>query len=123
MEGKFKFEKCPSLKGIYDKYYKLTMVLVKWSMKSGPLAEKQLKKAEEEVNQYGYQVLAPAIYDAFNPLKPQLYKRRGEGQGYYNWDEVFDKPYDQLDVKKRKCLIGLIEGSFVYELPSEYYND
>ena len=116
----FDFSKCPELKGMYEKYYKLRLEVVKWSMKDGDTANKRYEKAETELHQYGYTVLAKAVFDTFSKIKPILHKRRGE-DGYYKWDEIFDISFEENDENKKKCLIGLIEGKFVYELPLQYY--
>ena len=118
----FKFEKYPELLEMYEEYRKLELKATKYSMSNSERAGELLEKANQKSSEYGYNILAKAVYDTFAPVKPKLHKRRGES-AYFQWDEVFDKPFVELDINQRKCLVGLIEGKFVYELPSKYYND
>ena len=117
---KFDFDQFPELEKIYDKYYKIYLKALKYSMKDGTKNGEKMEKAIEEARQYGYSVLAPIIYNIFSKIKPQLY-RRIKGPGYYNWDDVFGKPFDELDENQKKVLIGLLSGEFVYLLPGKYY--
>ena len=117
---KFDFDQFPELEKIYDKYYNLYLKVLKYSMKDGTKNGEKMEKAIEEARQYGYSVLAPIIYNIFSKIKPQLY-RRIKGPGYYNWDDVFGKPFDELDDNQKKILIHLLSGDFVYLLPGKYY--
>lgn len=117
---RFNFIKCPELKEKYETYHTLRLEVVRWSTKNGVIANKKFEKAQTDLQQYEYNVLAKAIFDTFSKIKPILHRRRGE-ETYYRWDDVFDCPFEENDINKRKCLIGLLEGKFVYELPLEYY--
>lgn len=119
---RFKFEKYPELLEMYEVYRKLELKATGYSMGNSARAGELLEKANQKSSEYGYNILAKAIYDTFASIKPKLHKRRGES-AYFQWDEVFDKPFEELDINQRKCLVGLIEGKFVYELPLKYYND
>ena len=122
MNYRFNFKKYPELLELYEVYRKLELKATGYSMKDSKRAGEQLTKANQKSSEYAYSILAKAIYDVFAPIKPKLHKRRGES-AYFQWDEVFDKPFEELDINHRKCLVGLIEGKFVYELPLSYYND
>lgn len=116
----FNFDKFPELGEIYDKYHNLYLKAVKYSMKDGTKNGEKMEKAIEEAKQYGYSVLALLIYNIFSKIKPQLY-RRIKGPGYYNWDDVFGKPFDELDDSEKQNLIHLLSGEFLYQLPGKYY--
>ena len=122
MNYRFNFKKYPELLELYKVYRNIRLKATGYSMKNSESASKKMMKANAEGDDYGYNIFAKAIYDVFAPIKPKLHKRRGES-AYFQWDEVFDKPFEELDINHRKCLVGLIEGKFVYELPLSYYND
>lgn len=122
MNYRFNFKKYPNLLEMYELYRKLRLKATEYSMKNSASAGEKMMKANAESDNYGYNIFAKAIYDTFAPIKPKLHKRRGES-AYFQWKEVFDKPFEELDINQRKCLVGLIEGKFVYELPLKYYND
>ena len=121
MLNRFNFKKYPDLLEIYEVYRKLELKATGYSMKNSKLAERQLIKANQKSREYSQTILAKAIYDTFAPIKPVLHKRHSEDV-YLQWDEVFDKPFEELDINQRKCLVGLLDGKFVYELPLQYYN-
>lgn len=122
MNYRFNFKNYPTLLKIYEKYKQLELKATKYSMKNSKLAGRQLEKANQESNEYAFTILAKEVFDTFSVLKPMLHKRRGES-AYLPWDEVFNKPFDDLDINQRKCLVGLLDGNYVYELPLSYYND
>jgi len=117
----FNFNKFPELLEVYKEYRILELNATKYSMNDSANSTNKYKKASAISKQYANTVLAKAIYNIFNEIKPTLHKRRGE-EGFYKWEEVFDKPFDQLNENQLKCLVGLIYRKFVYELPQEYYN-
>ncbi|MBR7172294.1 MAG: hypothetical protein IKD36_00690 [Clostridia bacterium] len=119
---KFNFDKAPELLKIYKKYRILELDATKFSMSNTTSSTKKFIKATEQRNDYAYKTLAKAVYDKFNIIKPTLHKRRGE-EGFFEWDVVFDKPFEELSENQLKCLVGLFDRKFVYELPDEYYND
>lgn len=113
----FNFKRFPKLKQGYKKYDALVTKSYKLSRKDADSYE----KVSEELREYAYGEFAHMIYDELAPLKPLLKNRRQGGE--FSWDEVFGKSFSELDVNQRKCLVGLIEGDFVYILPSEFYTD
>ena len=121
MNYRFNFKKYPELLELYEVYRKLELKATGYSMKESKRAGEQLTKANQRSSEYAYSILAKAIYEIFAPIKPVLHKRHTESE-YISWDEVFDKPFDDLDIKQRKYLVGLLDN-FVYELPLSYYND
>lgn len=122
MNYRFNFKKYPELLELYEVYRKLELKATGYSMKESKRAGEQLTKANQRSSKYAYSILAKAIYDTFAEIKPILHNA-DIGNVYLSWDEVFDKPFEELDINHRKCLVGLIEGKFVYELPLSYYND
>mgnify|MGYP001062285336 CR=1 FL=1 len=121
MAYRFDYTKYPDLLEKYQAYRKLELKATGYSMKDSKRAGEQLTKANQKSSEYAYSILAKAIYEIFAPIKPVLHKRHTESE-YISWDEVFDKPFDDLDIKQRKYLVGLLDN-FVYELPLSYYND
>lgn len=113
----FNFEGFHKLKQGYKKYRTLVNKLYKLSVKDSDA----YPKASEALREYAYGEFALMIYEVMSPLKPVLKNRKYKTEE--PWDEVFDKPFSQLDLSQKKYLVGLIEGDFLYELPSEYYND
>lgn len=122
MKYRFNFKKYPDLLKMYEAYKKLELKATAYSMKNSKQSGQQLTKANQESCAYSQNILAKAIYDTFASIKPTLHKRRGESV-YLQWYEVFDKPFEELDINQRKCLVGLLDGNFVYELPLKFYND
>lgn len=117
---KFNFERFPELGKPYDIYCSIKSKAYKYSMKDGTKNGEKMEKAIEECRQYGYSILAPIIYNIFSKIKPRLY-RRIKGPGYFNWDDVFGKPFDELDDSEKQNLIHLLDGEFLYRLPEKYY--
>lgn len=122
MDYRFNFKKYPDLKKMYEEYRRLELKATGYSMKDSESSSRKMLKTHEKINEFAYTILAKAIYNTFAPIKPTLHKRRGESI-YLQWDEVFDKPFEELDINQRKCLVGLLDGKFVYELPLKFYND
>ena len=115
------FKQYPDLLEMYEKYKQLELKATKYSMKNSKLAGRQLEKANQESSEYAFTILAKKVFDIFSDLKPMLHKRRGES-AYLQWDEVFGESFDRFNLNQRKCLVGLLDGNFVYELPLSYYN-
>ncbi len=90
-------------------------------MRDSKLANRKRIKTNEKNSEYAYTILAKAIYDTFAQTKPILHN--ADRDIYLPWDEVFDKSFEELDINHRKCLVGLLDGNFVYELPLSYYNN
>ena len=122
MNYRFNFKKYPELLELYEVYRKLELKATGYSMRDSESANRKRLKTNEKNSKYAYSILAKAIYDTFAEIKPILHNA-DIGNVYLSWDEVFDKPFEELDINHRKCLVGLIEGKFVYELPLSYYND
>lgn len=121
-EYKFKFDKFPKLLEMFEIHEKLNLNAVKYSMKESIIGQKKYIIAEKKYQDFSLNNMAKAVYDTFCNIKPLLHQRRGE-DCYLKWDEVFDRPFDELDVSQRKYLVGLLRRKFVYELPDDYYND
>lgn len=113
--AEFNFKNYPKLKQGYKKYNSLYNKMYKLSEKDAPGTDKAIELLEE----YAYGEFALMIYEAFAPVKPMLHNRRQGGD--FKWDEVFDKPFAELETTQKKYLVGLIRANFVYVLPDEYY--
>ena len=113
----FNFKRFPKLKQGYKKYSALDSKAYKLSRKDSD----GYQKASDELREYAYGEFARMIYEELDPLKPILNNRKQNIE--QPWDEVFDKPFSQLELNQKKCLVGLIEGKFLYVLPLEYYSD
>lgn len=118
----FNFDKFPELLKVYEKYRILELDATKYCLKNTASYQKKYEKASKVRDTYANTVLAKAIYNCFNEIKPTLRKRRGE-EAFYKWEEIFDKPFENLNENQLKCLVGLIYRKFVYELPQQYYNN
>ena len=118
---RFNFEKYPELLEKYEVYRRLRLEITKYSMKDTNIAGKKLLDANKKFEGYSQNIFAKEIYYIFNSIKPILHKRRGE-EGFFKWEEIFGKPFEELNEKERKCLVGLVDGNFIYELPEKYYN-
>lgn len=118
---RFNFIQYPDLLEMYEVYRKLKLKATGYSMHDSESANRKRIKTNEKNSDYAYTIFAKAIYDTFAPLKPMLHQRRRESL-YLRWDEVFNKPFEELDINQRKCLVGLLDGDFVYELPLSYYS-
>lgn len=119
---KFKFDVYPTLLELYQEHKRLERIATKYSMSDSKSSAKKLLEANSKSNEFALNILAREIFEVFGALKPMLHKRRGE-QGYFSWDEVFGDEFERLDENQKKCLVGLLSGKFVYELPLEYYNN
>ena len=98
------------------------MNAVYWSMKDGLFARKKMDEADKLLKDYAYNIFARAIFEEFSGIKPVLFKE-DEEEKIYRWDEVFNSNFEELDINKRKCLVGLLNRTFVYSLPNDYYVD
>ncbi len=116
---KFKFDKVPELLEIYKEYRELQLKATSLSRKD--VKNDKYEKAAEVRDTYGQNVVAKEIWNIFNPISPTLYN--ADKDEYIDWEKLFDKNFEQLSVKQKRYLIGLIEGDYVYELPKEYYNN
>ena len=112
---KFDFEKFPQLLESYNKYRELI------SYASKNLENKKYEEASKKRDEYGDNIFAKEVWDVFNPIAPELWNADKEKSA--KWNEVFDKPFEELSVLQRRFLVGLIRKDYVYELPKEYYNE
>ena len=80
---RFNFIKCPELKEKYETYHTLRLEVVRWSTKNGVIANKKFEKAQTDLQQYEYNVLAKAIFDTFNNI---IVRRIYKGHRY--WDDL-----------------------------------
>jgi hypothetical protein len=119
---KFKFDSYHKLLKLYQKYKKLERVAVKYSMNDSEWSAKKMLKATEKSTAFAENVLAKEIFETFKDVKPTLHKRRKD-EGYFSWNEIFGDNFEELDANQKECLVGLLGRKFVYELPSEYYNN
>ena len=113
----FNFRNFPKLKQGYKKYRALVGKTYKLSIKDSD----RYQKASEALSDYAYGEFALMIYEELAPLKPMLKNRKLNIE--QQWDEVFDNSFSQLNLNQKKCLVGFIEGDFLYVLPLEYYNN
>ena len=118
---RFKFQKYPELLIIYEKHRKMRMQVVKYSIKNSSRAGDQLVDAISQHREYCRTVLAKAIFEIFEPIKPLLHN--ADNDSYIKWDDHFGKSFTELDDDLKDDLVGLIDGNFIYELPLSYYND
>ncbi|MDE6105309.1 MAG: hypothetical protein K2G38_06500 [Clostridia bacterium] len=114
-----KYECYPNLLKMHKKYRKMRAVVIRYSVKTSVDAGNKMDKACNDLDAYVRTEYSKAVYDIFNPIKPNLLNRRRGGE--FLWDEVFDKPFEELTYEQKDYLVGLIEHDFVYELPPEYY--
>ena len=121
MPFKFKFELYSSLLPIYKEYMQLRLKATALSRKDSERAGKKYLEAAEKRDAFARDVVAKAVYDIFSPLHPSLLN--ADKEMTVTWETVFDGEFDQMSNKQKYYLVGLIEGDYVYELPSEYYND
>ena len=117
--SKFNFKKAPTLLEIYKEYMELRLKTTSLSRKD--VKNNKYEKAAEIRDNYAQNVVAKEIWNIFNPISPTLYN--ADKDEYIDWEKLFDKNFEQLSVKQRRYLIGLIEGDYIYELPKEYYNN
>ena len=73
----------------------------------------------EEIG-FAFEDLAQAVYDVFNEIKPDLRHKKTLKKA--KWEDVINKPYDQLTYKQKQILIRLLDRLYLYVLPEEYYN-
>ncbi|MDE5592961.1 MAG: hypothetical protein K2I75_03410 [Clostridiales bacterium] len=118
---RFKFEKFPQLLEPYEHYNALYDKMSEYSNKNSESAGKKMWEAYNKLKEYGREVLAKFVYDAFSPIRPILHQRRGEDI-LCAWDDVFGSSFNELDDHQKDCLIGLFNRKHVYELPDSYYN-
>ena len=85
------------------------------------LARNVLNIVEGEKIKYSRTILAKAIFETLSQEKPLIHKLRNKEESL-EWDEHFNRPFEEMDDKMRDDLVGLLDGDFVYELPEEYYN-
>ena len=85
------------------------------------MARNVLNIVEGEKIKYSRTILAKAIFETLSQEKPLIHKLRNKEEGL-EWDEHFNRPFEEMDDKMRDDLVGLLDGDFVYELPEEYYN-
>lgn len=116
----FNFEKYPNLLPLYDKYHKLGLQVVKYSMKDTNQSADNMIKIKKEKDEFARTVFAEAIYEVFNKEKPLIYNV--DEKYSIKWDEHFNnKSFSELDNDLRDDLVGLIDRNFIYELPKKYY--
>ncbi len=102
----------PSLKPKYDdfKYWS--------SLKDESNDNEEKANAVVQCNIY-MDVLAEEIYYVFADIKPILYEIKSN---YANeWNDIIDKPFEELSYKQKLILARLLDVSYIYKLPSEYY--
>lgn len=111
---KFKFENYP---GLLEKYETFKA----WYFKKYETFENEedKNKAVEELNK-SFEAIAEAVYNIFNEIKPTLtLKKKGEE---FKWEEVIDKPFNELTPTQKLILVRLLDKLYKYVLPKEYYN-
>lgn len=117
---RFNFQQYPQLLTMYEEYRKIRMRVVKYSMKNSANAGNKLVDSISQHREYGRTVLAKAIYEVFDSIKPLLHNT--DENSYVEWDKHFGKNFEELDNDLKDDLVGLLDGDFIYELPSSYYN-
>ncbi len=117
---KFNFQKYPELLIIYEKYRKMRMKVVKYNDKTSSGAGNKLVHSISQHKEYGRTVLAKAIFEIFDPIKPLLHN--ADNDSYVKWVDHFGKSFTELDDDLKDDLVGLVDGDFIYELPLSYYN-
>ena len=111
---KFKFENYP---GLLEKYETFKA----WYFKKYETFENEEDKNKtiEELNK-SFEAIAEAVYNIFNEIKPTLtLKKKGEE---FKWEEVIDKPFNELTPTQKLILVRLLDKLYKYILPKEYYN-
>ena len=111
---KFKFNKYP---GLLEKYEAFKV----WYFKKYETYdnEEEKNKALEELNK-AFESVSEAVYNTFNEVKPTLILKKTGMQ--FKWDEVIDKPYNELTSTQKLILVRLLDKLYKYVLPKEYYN-
>ena len=117
----FKYELYPHLEKMHKKYRKMRLAIVRYSKRNSESAGKKLDQTTVDLEDYARSEYSKAVYDIFAPLKPMLHD--SDHNKYATWDEVFDKPFAELNELQKRYLVGLIEHDFTFELPKEYYNN
>ncbi len=80
------------------------------------------KEQDNDLNELNnaFEILALAIYNTFNPIKPELIiKQTGEK---INWEDVINKPFEELSYMEKTILVRLLDRLYKYVLPNNYYN-
>ena len=116
--GRFNFEFYPKLLKIYKEYSSLRLKATDLSRKEAARFAKKYQEAADKRDAFARDVVAKEIYEIFNPLQPML--TNADKQVNVQWVAVFDKPFDQLTDRQKYCLVGLVDGNYVYELPIKY---
>jgi len=123
----FKFENYPMLRNHHLEHEKLgnRFSNLGYKIEQMPPTEKLKKEYDEALvksNKFDFEIYARAIYDVFSKIKPILTSSQG---GIFKWDEIFGKPFNELNITEKTQLICMIEeeGARRYSLPKEYYND
>lgn len=119
--SKFKFELFPDLLPVYKEYRKLRLKATSLSRKDFAKAAKKYEEAALKRDNYACNVLSKMIYDIFNPLCPTL--KNADQEVFVKWNDIFNCSFEQMTVKQKRYLVGLVEGDYIYELPLEYYNN
>ena len=110
---KFKFNMFPSLKPKYEdfKYWN--------NLKEESNDNEEKANAVVQCNIY-MDVLAEEVYYIFINIKPVLYDIKSNSSN--EWNDIIDKPFDQLNYKQKLILARLVDASYLYKLHDEYYN-
>lgn len=111
---KFKFDKYPDL---LEKYNAFKL----WNSKKHTTFENpDEKKHTLDELEKALDSLALAVFNTFNEKKPQLVvKSTGEK---VEWDEVINKPFEELSYMEKLILVRLLDRLYKYVLPKEYYD-
>lgn len=109
----FDFDKYPELEKLYKEYTKLSKKLLKSSMGKGDGVDYYELVRNMEKGEF-----SRLIFNTFHGKVKNVYH---EFDGIKTWEEVFGDDYDLLDDMKKRCLVLLLDGNFVYRLPDEYY--
>lgn len=109
----FKFDNYPELLKAYKYWQKLNNKHFKLSLKQNSDATSVYIQINEYTN-----VFAKQIFETFNGKIELIYH---EVEGETKWADVFGSDFNEIDFNKRKCLVGLLDGNFVYRLSPEFY--
>lgn len=113
-EHLFKFEKYPEL---LEKYNKFKLLNFRKYTEFDYAEDK--KQALEEIG-LAFEDFAQSVFSVFNEIKPDLIVKKTLKR--VKWDDVINKPYQQLSYKQKQILIRLLDRLYLYLLPAEYYN-
>lgn len=111
---KFKFDNYPEL---LEKYNTFKL----WnSKKIYDFENLDDKKNVLNEKDKAFESLALAVFNTFNEIKPKLIiKKTGQ---MVSWDEVINKPFEELSYLEKLILVRLLDRLYKYVLQNNFYN-